>query len=124
MLNLTLGIPSITTQEILEISRLTGLRNFIESSEKGLETIIDPIGKRLPAETRHAILLTRAILGKSRLFLFEEPFKYLDQNMIAELIAYLKQTSATVILSSESLSYGNFCDQILVLENGKIIEKK
>lgn len=122
--NLTLGIPSIGVQDILRISKLTGLDNFIKSSDKGLETTIDPIGKRLPSEIRHDILLTRSLLGNSRLFLFEEPFKYLNENQMLNVIEYLKSTSATVILASESMICEKYCDVILKLENGKINSTK
>jgi ABC-type bacteriocin/lantibiotic exporter with double-glycine peptidase domain len=118
--NLTLGIPSISVQDILRISKLTGLDSFITSSDKGLETTIDPIGKRLPSEIRHAILLTRSLLGNSRLFLFEEPFKYLNEHQMLNVIEYLKSTSATVILASESMICEKYCEVILKLENGKI----
>ncbi|MCP9755292.1 ATP-binding cassette domain-containing protein [Lacihabitans sp. CCS-44] len=118
--NLTLGIPTISVQDILQISKLTGLDSFITSSDKGLETTIDPIGKRLPSEIRHAILLTRSLLGNSRLFLFEEPFKYLNETQMLNVIDYLKSTSATVILASESMICEKYCDVILKLENGKI----
>ncbi len=118
--NLTLGIPTLSTQEVLKIAKLTGLDAFITGTERGLETVIDPIGKRLPAEIRHAILLTRSLLGKSRLFLFEEPFKYLDQDQIREIINYLKSIHATVILASDTMVCEQYCDIILKLENGKI----
>ena len=105
---------------MLKIAKLTGLDTFISNSEKGLETHIDPIGKRLPSEIRHAILLTRSLLGKSRLFLFEEPFKYLSEQQMINTINYIKETSATVLLTSESMACENHCDVILKLENGKI----
>lgn len=122
--NLTLGIPTISVQDILQISKLTGLDSFITSSEKGLETTIDPVGKRLPSEIRHAILLTRSLLGNSRLFLFEEPFKYLNEQQMLNIIDYLKSTSATVMLASESIICEKYCDVILKLENGKINNSK
>jgi ABC-type bacteriocin/lantibiotic exporter with double-glycine peptidase domain len=121
--NLKLGIPEITTQEILDKAELTGLHVFIKNSEKGLETTIDPIGKRLPSEIRQSILLTRSLIGKSRLFLFEEPFKYLDEPHLTSVINYLKSTSATVLISSESTVCEKYCDIIINLENGKINEK-
>jgi ABC-type bacteriocin/lantibiotic exporter with double-glycine peptidase domain len=121
--NLKLGIPEITTQEILDKAELTGLNVFIKNSEKGLETTIDPIGKRLPSEIRQSILLTRSLIGKSRLFLFEEPFKYLDEPHLTSVINYLKSTSATVLISSESTVCEKYCDIIINLENGKINEK-
>jgi ABC-type bacteriocin/lantibiotic exporter with double-glycine peptidase domain len=121
--NLKLGIPEITTQEILDKAELTGLNVFIKNSEKGLETTIDPIGKRLPSEIRQSILLTRSLIGKSRLFLFEEPFKYLDELHLTSVINYLKSTSATVLISSESTVCEKYCDIIINLENGKINEK-
>ncbi|MCP9765394.1 peptidase domain-containing ABC transporter [Lacihabitans soyangensis] len=118
--NLTLGVPGITLQNILEVSELTGLNTFLKSSEKGLETTIDPVGKRLPSEIRHAILLTRALLGKSRLYLFEEPFKYLNDEQLNNLIGYLKDTKATIIIASESTVCQKYCDLTLSLDNGKI----
>ncbi len=122
--NLTIGVPGITLEEILKVSELTGLNAFLKSSEKGLETTIDPVGKRLPSEIRHDILLTRSLLGKSRLYLFEEPFKYLSDDQIKNLIAYLKSTSATIIIASESNFCQKYCDLTLSLDNGKInIEK-
>jgi ABC-type bacteriocin/lantibiotic exporter with double-glycine peptidase domain len=121
--NLKLGIPEITTQEILDKAELTGLHVFIKNSEKGLETTIDPIGKRLPSEIRQSILLTPSLIGKSRLFLFEEPFKYLDEPHLTSVINYLKSTSATVLISSESTVCEKYCDIIINLENGKINEK-
>jgi len=122
--NLALGIPEIKSQDILKASQLTGLDSFLKSSEKGLETIIDPVGKRLPSEIRHSILLTRSLIGKSRLYLFEEPFKYLEDQQLHKLITYLKSTESTIIIASESTICREYCDVILKLDNGNIITEK
>lgn len=122
--NITLGLKEINTKEILEISKLTGLHSFIKSQENGLETNIDPIGKRLPAEIKHKILLTRSIIGKSRLYLFEEPFSFLSEDQIGKLVDFLKNIKATVIITSQTDTYNSYCDSILRLENGKTLNVK
>jgi ATP-binding cassette, subfamily B, bacterial len=118
--NLTMGLEGYETSEILFLANLTGLFKFIQSNENGLDSIIDPVGKRLTAEIRHDILLTRAILGKNRLLLLEDPFKYMSDTESENLVKYLKKTHATVFITSDGKEYGNYCDQIIKLENGKL----
>ncbi len=117
--NITMGIQSFTTEQIMEKANLTGLNTFIEYSEFGLDTHIDPVGKRLPAEIRQLILLTRAIMGNSSLILLENPFRYLNKSQIDEFIGYLKKNKATVIIASESEECQPYCDVIVKLENRK-----
>jgi ATP-binding cassette, subfamily B, bacterial len=119
--NLSLGDRDITTEDIVNMAKLTGLTKFIESNEYGLETLIDPTGKRLPSEIRHFILLTRALLGKYRLLLLEEPFKYLSEEQTLDLIGYLKKSNTSVIIASESSFCRNYCDKILVLNSANTI---
>jgi ATP-binding cassette, subfamily B, bacterial len=118
--NLTMGDEKIKLDQILEISKITGLENYILESDDGLDTEIDPVGKRLTAETKHFILLTRAVLGKYRLLLLEEPFKYLSDDQKTKLVDYLKNTNATIIIASEDLDIAKFCDKTLQLEDGKM----
>ena len=114
--NLSMGKSEISEIEILEKAQLTGLSTFIQYSEFGLDTPIDPIGKRLPTEIRHSMLLTRALLGKSNLMLMEDPFRYLSKSQIDKLVSYLKNTQATVIIASESTDCQMYCDVVVELK--------
>jgi hypothetical protein len=69
-----MGDPSISLQEIMGVAEYTGLIFFIQSQPQGFDTLLDPLGKRLPQSIRQRILLTRTLMGKSRLLLLEEHF--------------------------------------------------
>ncbi len=115
--NICLDQNGIKPGEILEIARVTGLLPFIQNSEKGLETSIDPLGKRLPASTKHRILLSRALIGKSALILLDEPFRYLNKEEMENVLNYIKAKGSTVIITgSQNIGQVNF-NHTLQLKN-------
>ena len=123
--NITMGDTSIGAKEILELASWTGLVDFIQSNKEGLETILDPLGKRLPQSTRQHILLTRALLGKSRLLLLEEPFLHLSPQQRTTMLAYLRrEINSTVIIISAMDADLSVYDKVLELNNGKIEIRK
>lgn len=119
--NITMGDSSITAASILPLAAKTGLIHFIQSNKEGFETMLDPLGKRLPQSIRQHILLTRALLGKSRLLLLEEPFQHLDPTQKTAMLEYLrKETNSTVIIICTNEQDTSVYDQVLELENGQI----
>jgi ABC-type multidrug transport system fused ATPase/permease subunit len=105
--NITLGNPEIGTEEIMKIADCIGLSEFIKSSEKGFDTTIDPLGKRLPALVKNQILLCRALVVKSGLYVLENPFYCIEGKPLDETYKYLKNTGATVIIT-DTVSKVNF----------------
>jgi len=119
--NITMGDSSITATSILPLAAKTGLIHFIQSNKEGFETMLDPLGKRLPQSIRQHILLTRALLGKSRLLLLEEPFQHLSASQKTAMLDYLrKETNSTVIIISANEEDTSVYDQVLELVNGQI----
>jgi ABC-type bacteriocin/lantibiotic exporter with double-glycine peptidase domain len=118
--NLSLNNDSLNLGNIQEMSVLTGLQTYLESLPNGYDTILDPVGKRIPAQLRQKLLLTRALLGNHSLILMESPFKYLSNSQIERLVAKLKNDGSTVIITSENEYCEQFIDQIITLEKGGI----
>jgi len=118
--NLSLKNDSLNLGNIQEMSVLTGLQTYLESLPNGYDTILDPVGKRIPAQLRQKLLLTRALLGNHSLILMESPFKYLSNSQIERLVAKLKNDGSTVIITSENEYCEQFIDQIITLEKGGI----
>jgi ATP-binding cassette subfamily B protein len=118
--NLSLNNADVDLSNIIEMSELTGLQKYIESLPFGYDSLLDPVGKRIPAQIRQQLLMTRALVGKHSLVLMETPFKYLDQNQIDKLVTKLKSDGSTVIITSENSYCEKFADQIVVLEKGKL----
>jgi ATP-binding cassette subfamily B protein len=118
--NITMGDPSIAISEIMAVAEYTGLIPFIQSQSQGFDTLLDPLGKRLPQSTRQRILLTRSLMGKSRLLLLEEPFLQLSADEKRSLIQYIKtQRKSTAIIIAKDKDTSLF-DVVLRLEDGRL----
>lgn len=118
--NITMGDPSIAISEIMGVAEYTGLIPFIQSQPQGFDTLLDPLGKRLPQSIRQRILLTRSLLGKSRLLLLEEPFLQLSGDEKKLLIQYIKtQRKSTAIIIAKDKDISLF-DVVLRLEDGRL----
>ncbi len=120
--NFTMGNKAYDERELKSLVELCGLTNYVLSLPKGLETMLDTAGNRLPAKIKQSILLIRALLGKRRMLLLEEPFLHLEKTVKDKMMEFiLKDTSATTILTTTDFNIAKACDLIIVIENGVII---
>lgn len=118
--NIAMGDPGIEIQEIMSVAAYTGLQSFIQSQAQGFDTVLDPLGKRLPQSIRQRILLTRALLGKSRLLLLEEPFQQISNEEKIKLIQYIRnERKATAIIIAKETET-NIYDTVLRMDDGKL----
>ncbi|MBW0177036.1 ATP-binding cassette domain-containing protein [Sediminibacterium sp.] len=118
--NITMGNKDITLANITDIIEKCGLSAFLESLPQGLDTQLDPTGKKLPTKTRKGILLARALLGKRQLVLLEEPFNGIENHYKMMVLDFLKKDrEATVIITSNDQEVAMRCDKVLYLTQGK-----
>ncbi len=115
--NITMGNPEIGLPEVMDYVEKIGLLPLVQSSKEGYGAQLDPVGKRLSKQTRQKILLIRALLGKHRMLLLEEPFQHLDNKARHAIIHDLKmRKNTTVLIASEDASISQECDSVLNLE--------
>lgn len=120
--NISMGDPGIQIEEIMSVAEYTGLQSFIQSQAQGFDTVLDPLGKRLPQSIRQRILLTRALLGKSRLLLLEEPFQQLSNEEKIKLIQYIRtERKATTIIITKETETGIY-DTVLRMDDGRLVK--
>lgn len=119
--NITMGNKQIAYEEVTSLVKKCGLSNYVESLPKGYDTELDPTGKKLSSIVRQDILLLRALLGKRRLLLLEEPFTSLDTVNKQHIAAFmLGVENATVIIATNEITIAQQCDLIIYLESGSI----
>ncbi len=108
--NITMGNPLIARQEVIEYVELLGLTDFVQADKNGFERVIDPIGKRLSKQARQKILLIRALLGKHRLLLLEEPFEHLENEARLSVMSLLKNMpNTTIFIASDDDTISKDC---------------
>lgn len=117
--NITMADPQITIEEIMEVAKYTGLTAFIQSQPQGFDTLLDPLGKRLTQSIRQRILLTRSLMGKSRLLLLVEPFQQLNQQDKINLLEFIRQRRSTAIIIAKDKDMSLY-DLVAEMKEGKL----
>jgi ABC-type bacteriocin/lantibiotic exporter with double-glycine peptidase domain len=122
--NISLGNDSVSMEAVISYSAKTGLNDFVNTLKNGYDTMLDPAGKRLPKNVIQKILLVRALAGKPRLLLLEDPwmnFEEQHRREIIHLLSQLKNTTIVVVTNDED--FIKQCDKVIILDDGKSISK-
>ncbi|TAG10153.1 MAG: ABC transporter ATP-binding protein [Sphingobacteriia bacterium] len=119
--NITMGNKSLTYSNVNDIVERCGLTSFIQSLPSGYDTQLDPAGKKLNSKVRQDILLLRALLGKRRLLLLEDPLNFLETAYKQHIEDFLlKEETATVIIATNDRKIAEQCDQVIYLNEGMV----
>jgi ATP-binding cassette subfamily B protein len=99
--------------------------SFVREKSKALESRISQGGTNVSGGQRQRLCIARALVTKPRVYLFDDSFSALDVATDARLRAALKGTTAdaTVIIVAQRVSTITEADQILVLDNGRIVDR-
>lgn len=123
--NLLLAHPAASQAEIEQAIHRAGLADFIAALPQGLETWAGEGGTRLSAGESQRLALARALLKPSRLLLLDEPTAHLDtiteRAVMQAIIDGLR--GASLLLITHRLVGMPAMDEILVLEQGRVIER-
>jgi subfamily B ATP-binding cassette protein MsbA len=123
--NIAYGTPHASREEIVRVSRIAHADEFIDEFEKGYDTVVGERGVRLSGGQRQRVAIARAILADPRILLLDEATSSLDSEseaMIQDGLRSLRHGRTTFVIAHR-LSTIRSADQILVLENGEIIER-
>jgi len=125
--NIALGLP-VSDEEILHALDQVGLSGFVRSLPRGLDTHIDRLfdenGVIPSGGEGQRIALARALIRNSPLILLDEPTAALDPRAEYEIYQGFDSLTKgkTAVYISHRLSSSRFCDRIVVLHGGEIIE--
>jgi ATP-binding cassette subfamily B protein len=121
MENLTMGDKTITTNELLELADIVGLRSFITSLPNGFDTKLEPTGKGLSTIIAKKILLMRAFTSKPDLLLLDEPFELAGGEDCQKITNYLMQLqNTTVVVVTANPDFIKQSDMLIVVKDGSI----
>jgi subfamily B ATP-binding cassette protein MsbA len=123
--NIAYSQPTATREEIEAAGRLAHCEEFISTFDDGYDTIIGERGIKLSGGQRQRVTIARAILADPRILILDEATSSLDsesERLIQEGIAALKRGRTTFVIAHR-LSTIRDADQILVVEEGRIVER-
>ena len=123
--NVAFARPDATEEEIVEACRIARVDEFAEGFEKKYETVVGERGVKLSGGQRQRVSIARAILANPRILILDEATSSLDSESEAAIqagLAYLMEGRTTFVIAHR-LSTIRRAEQILVVEQGRIVER-
>ncbi len=123
--NIRYGNPEATDEEMIAITRDLGIHDFIMRLENGYDTELEERGQNLSMGQRQLICFARALLRNPAIILLDEATANVDsysEHILQQGLRQLMKGRTTVIIAHRLSTIRN-ADLIIVLENGRIVEK-
>ncbi|MET3367466.1 ABC transporter ATP-binding protein [Arthrobacter sp. M2012083] len=121
--NLQYGKPDATEDELWQALSVAQARDFVEEMEGGLDAVISQGGTNVSGGQRQRLAIARALVKQPELYIFDDSFSSLDTATDARLRQALKRhtNGATLVIVAQRVSSIADADQILVLDDGRIV---
>ena len=123
--NVAFARPDATEEQVLAACRIARVDEFAEAFPEGYETVVGERGVKLSGGQRQRVSIARAILADPRILILDEATSSLDSEseaLIQEGLAHLLRGRTTFVIAHR-LSTIRRADQILVVEQGEVVER-
>jgi subfamily B ATP-binding cassette protein MsbA len=123
--NIAYGSPDATLEEVERAAKAAYSHDFIQRFPQGYDTVVGERGSELSGGQRQRLAIARAILRNPPILVFDEATSSLDteaERLVQRAIEHLLE-GRTVFVIAHRLSTVQRAEQILVLDQGRIVEK-
>lgn len=123
--NIALSDPSVSDEKIIEVAKLSGAHDFIINLPDGYNTVLAEQGGGLSGGQKQRIAIARALITDPKILIFDEATSALDYESEALIQSNMKEIvkGRTVFVIAHRLSTVRNTDEIIVMEQGEIVEK-
>jgi len=122
--NITFGNPLVNDDELENVTKMAAVYDTICSFSNGFESIVGEKGVVLSGGQKQRIALARCLLPETTVLILDDPISQVDLETGTTIINTLKSIIGhkTIIIVSHRISAVSFADQIIALDQGRIIE--
>ncbi len=123
--NIRFGNEDATLDEVVHAAKIAQAHEFIMGLDGGYDADVSHGGSNLSGGQRQRIAIARALVKKPRIYVFDDSFSALDYKTEADVRAgILRETAdATVVVITQRVASAAHADQVVVLEQGRIVGK-
>jgi subfamily B ATP-binding cassette protein MsbA len=123
--NIAYAHPRASREEVVEAARVAHCHDFVSTLEKGYDTLVGERGVKLSGGQRQRVAIARAVLANPRILILDEATSQLDSEseaLIQDGLRSLRRGRTTFVIAHR-LSTIRSADQILVMQEGAIVER-
>ncbi len=123
--NIVLGMENVSKEEVFKAAKIAHAHDFILATDDAYETRIGDRGTKLSGGQRQRISIARAILRNPPILIFDEATSALDtesERLVQDALDQLLENRTSIIIAHRLSTIKN-ANQILVLDNGEIVEQ-
>jgi len=123
--NIQFGNLNATKDEIIKAAKLAEIDSEIRKFDNGYQTILGERGVTLSGGQAQRISIARSFIKEASIYLFDDCFSALDNDTEERILSNLKNNfqDKTIIIVSHRISCVKHSDKIIVIDEGKIIQK-
>jgi len=123
--NISYGRPDATKEEVEQAAKLARIHDFVMALPDGYASMVGERGLKLSGGEKQRVAIARTILKSPMILLFDEATSALDTHTEKEIQKSLREVSAdrTTLVIAHRLSTVIHADEIIVLEEGRIVER-
>jgi len=123
--NIVFGLENISKEQVIEAAKIANAHDFILRTENGYETNIGDRGNKLSGGQRQRITIARAVLKNPPILILDEATSALDsesEKLVQQSLTLLMKNRTSIVIAHR-LSTIQHADEIIVMQDGKIIER-
>ena len=123
--NIALARPGARMDEVVQVAKIAGAHEFILELPEGYDTKVGERGTSLSGGQRQRVAIARALMTNPRILIFDEATSALDYESERVIMENMAEISAgrTLFIVAHRLSTVRFCDAIIVIDHGRIVEQ-
>lgn len=123
--NIAFGLKSIDKEQVIEAAKIANIYSYISELPEGFDTVVGDRGMKLSGGQKQRISIARAVLKNPPILILDEATSSLDsesETLVQQALNNLMKDRTSIVIAHR-LSTIFAADEILVLEEGKIVEK-
>jgi ABC-type multidrug transport system fused ATPase/permease subunit len=123
--NIAFGVDHPNLEDVIKAAKVANAHDFIMKQEKGYDTIIGDRGNKLSGGERQRLTIARAIYKNPPILILDEATSSLDtesEKLVQDALFKLMQNRTSIVIAHR-LSTIQFADEIIVMQNGHIVER-
>lgn len=123
--NISFGQEKVNEEDVIRAAKIANAHDFIMETENGYQTVIGERGSKLSGGQRQRLSIARAVLKNPPILILDEATSALDsesEKLVQEALTNLMKNRTSIVIAHR-LSTIQHADEIMVIQNGSIIER-